>query len=90
MYLPTKGTLKKDQQRTYLMMFMPFFQIFFIKTYVVGTHLNCIDKSVQFKWVPITYAFIDKKYADCNLKTTELLDCVLIGVCAVIRSNTVF
>ena len=25
----------------------------------------------------------------CNLKTMELPDCVLIGVCAVIRSNTV-
>ena len=24
----------------------------------------------------------------CNLKTTTLLDCALIGVCAVIRSNT--
>ena len=24
----------------------------------MGTHLNCIDKSMQFKWVPITYAFI--------------------------------
>ena len=32
----------------------------FIKTYVVGTHLNCIDKSMQFKWVPTTYAFIKK------------------------------
>ena len=30
-----------------------------------------------------------KKYTACNLKTTELLDCVLIGVCAVIRLNTV-
>ena len=29
------------------------------------------------------------KYTGCNLKTTELLDCVLIEVCAVIRSNTV-
>ena len=25
----------------------------------------------------------------CNLKTTELLDCALIGVCVVIRSNMV-
>ena len=28
-------------------------------------------------------------YTDCNLKPTELLDCVLIGVCAVIRLNIV-
>ena len=61
--------------------------IFLIKAYVVGTHLNCIDKLMQFKWVPTTFAF--KKYTGCNLKTTELLDCALIGVCAVIRSNTV-
>ena len=45
---------KKDQKRTYLMMTMPFFLIFFIKAYVVGTRLNCIDKSMQFKWVPTT------------------------------------
>ena len=31
----------------------------------------------------------DKKYTACNLKTTELLDCALIGVCVVIRLNTV-
>ena len=48
-----------------------FFLIFFIKVYVVGTHLNCIDKSMQFKWVHTTYAFIKKqtkKYTGCNLK----------------------
>ena len=26
---------------------------------VVGTHLNCFDKLMQFKWVQTTYAFID-------------------------------
>ena len=31
-----------------------------IKAYVVGTHLNCIDLSMQFKWVPTTYAFKKK------------------------------
>ena len=54
----------------------------------MGTHLNCIDKLMQFKWVPTTYAFlleVDKKYIGCNLNTTELLDCALIGVCGVIR-----
>ena len=35
------------------------FVYFFIKAYVVGTHLNCIDL-MQFKWVPTTYAFIKK------------------------------
>ena len=32
---------------------------------------------------------VDKKHTGCNLKTTKLLDCALIGVCAVIRLNTV-
>ena len=43
----------------------------------MGTHNICLYKE------------IDKKYTGCNLKTTELLDCVLIGVCVVIRSNMV-
>ena len=30
------------------------FVYFFIKAYVVGTHLNCIELSMQFKWVPTT------------------------------------
>ena len=40
---------KKDQKRTYLMMTTRFFLTFFTKAYVVGTHLNCIDLSMQFK-----------------------------------------
>ena len=52
-YLP-RIHYKKDQKRMYLMMIMRvffffFFLIFFIKAYVVGTHLNCIDKLMQFK-----------------------------------------
>ena len=35
------------------------------------------------------YKEVDKKYTGCNLKTTEFLDFVLMGVCAVIRLNTV-
>ena len=35
------------------------------------------------------YEEVDKKYTGCNLKTRELLHCALIGVCAVIRLNTV-
>ena len=35
------------------------------------------------------YKEVKKKCTGCNLKTTEFLDCALIGVCAVIRSNTV-
>ena len=36
------------------------------------------------------YKVVDKRYSGCNLKAAELLDCALIGVCGVIRSNTVF
>ena len=32
--------------------------LLFIKAYIVDTHLNGLDKSRQFKWVPTTYAFI--------------------------------
>ena len=35
------------------------------------------------------YKEVDEKYTGCNLKTAELLDCALIGVCVVIKSNTV-
>ena len=90
---------KKGQQRAYLMMYMPFFLNFFIKAYIkhyksvfcgysfelhrhvdaiqMGTHNICIYKEV------------DKNCTGCNLKTMELLDCVLIEICAVIRLNTV-
>ena len=43
----------------------------------MGTHNICLFKE------------IDKNYTGHNLKTTELIYCALIGVCAVIRSNTV-
>ena len=43
----------------------------------MGAHNICLCKEA------------DKKYTACNLKTTELLECALIGVCAVIRLNKV-
>ena len=36
------------------------FVYFFINPYVMGTHLNYINLSMQFKWGPITYVFIKK------------------------------
>ena len=36
------------------------------------------------------YKNVNKKYTGYKLKTTEFHECALIGVCAVIRSNTVF
>ena len=68
----------KNQNRIYLMMIMRFFLIFFIQAYVVST------RNIYF------YKEVKKQYTGCNLKTTEFLDCALIGVRAVIRSNTVF
>ena len=75
-----------------MMLMRCMFFLLFIKAYVVGIHLNCIDLSMQFKWVThniCLYKETDKKYTGCNLKATELLDCALIGVCAVIRHNMV-
>ena len=34
------------------------------------------------------YKEVDKNYTGCNLKTTELLDCALMGACAVIIPPT--
>ena len=44
----------------------------------MSTHNICLYKEVK------------KKYTGCNLKTTEFLDRVLLGVCVVIRSNMVY
>ena len=58
-----------------LMRYMLFF-ICFIKSYVAGTHLNCLD--IRF------YKEVDKS---SWAVISEMLDCT--GVCVVIRSNTV-
>ena len=36
-----------------------------------------------------TRLYKGKNYTDCNLKTTELFECALVGVCAVIRLNII-
>ena len=68
MHLYTKGTFQKiSKGLIFNDVYAIFcFMIFFIKAHVVGTHLNCIDKSMQFKWVPTTNAFI-KKYTKSTL-----------------------
>ena len=58
---------KKDQQRTsndaYAMFLCVFFSdFFFIKVYVVGSYLNCINNLIQFKYVPTTYAVKSKQF----------------------------
>ena len=42
-------TIKRSEKDLFDDDYAIFFLIFFIKAYVVGTHLNCIDKSMQFK-----------------------------------------
>ena len=65
-----------------------FFFSFFIKAYVMGTHLKFINMSMQFKWVPTTYAFIKQQPNTILAEIWRLQNCltVLIGVHAVIRS----
>ena len=60
---PYKRTVKKFRslQITANVLFL----YFFIKAYVVGTHLNCIDLSMQFKWVLTTYAFGVGAHLNC-------------------------
>ena len=52
--------------------------IFFIKAYVVGTHLQ-VD-AIQMGTHNICLYKVDKKYTCCNLKTTEFLDYAPTGV----------
>ena len=55
---PYKCTVK--QFRSLQITASVFSRYLFIKANVVGTHMNCIDLSMQFKWVPTTCAFIKK------------------------------
>ena len=84
MHISTKGT--------YLMMFKRFLSDFLYKSICCGYpfELHRFVDAIQMGTHNIClYKEVDKKYAGCNLKTTELLDCALIGICAVLRSNTV-
>ena len=95
-YLPRKH-YKKDQKRMYLMMIMRVF--LFVFFYFLYKGICCgysfeLHRQVDAIQMSIhnicLYKEVKKKYTGCNLKTTEFLDCALIGVCAVIRLNTVF
>ena len=53
----------------------------------MGTHLNCISKSLQLIQMGthnICPYKVDKKNTGCNPKKMELLDCALVGVCVII------
>ena len=87
----TKGTLKKRSAKDLLndahAMFLCFYSDFLFKTLCCGYTL--VDAIQMGTHNICLYKEVDKKYTGWNLKNMELLDCVLIGVCAVIRSNTV-
>ena len=74
------------------MMFMGFLSDFLYKskccgyTFELHRQVDAIQMGIHNICL---YKEVDKKYTGCNLKTTELLDRALIGVCAVIRSNMV-
>ena len=74
------------------MMFLPIFSDCLYKTICCGYSFELHQQvdAIQMSTHNIClYKEVDKKYTDYNLRTTELLDCVLIGVCVVITSNTV-
>ena len=82
---------KKDQKRTFNDDYANF-SAFLYKGICCGYsfELHWLVDAIQMSTYKIClYKEVDKKYTGCNLKTTKLLDCALIGVCAVIRSNTV-
>ena len=76
---------KKDQKKI-------FFSDFLYKSICCGYSFE-LHRQVDATQMSIhnicLYKKVDKKYTGCNLKTTEFLDCALIGVCAVIGSNMV-
>ena len=86
------GYTIKNQNRIYLMIIMGFFSDFLYKgiccEYLFELHQQ-VDAIQMSTHNICLYKEVKKKYIDCNLKTTEFLDCGLIGVCVVIRSNTV-
>ena len=72
---------------------MSFFLTFFVKIICCGYSFDLhqqVDVIQMGTHNICHYKKVDKKYTGYNLKTTELLDCARIGVCAVIRLNTVY
>ena len=68
---PYKRTVKQFQSLQIIASVL--YVYFFIKAYVVDTHLNCVDKSMQFKWAPTIYAFIKKITKIKNTKSRSLI-----------------
>ena len=68
---------------------MPFFSEFLHKSICCGYSFELhrqVDAIQMGTHGICLYTEVAKQYTSCNPKSTELLDCALIGVCAVIRS----
>ena len=84
---PTKADLSNDAYAMLLFFFSWFLYESICCGYSFELHRQ-VDAIQMGSHNICLYKEVDKKYTGCNL-ITELLDCALIGVCAVIRSNTV-
>ena len=71
---------------TYSMMFMRSFFFCFLHESLCCGYSDAIQMGTHNKCL---YKEVDEKYTGCNMKTPKLLDCALIGLCVVIRPNTV-
>ena len=79
--------------KDYLMMLLRFFSDFLYKRICCGYSFELHQQvdAIQMGTRNIClYKEVNKTYTGCNLKTTEVLDCGLIGVCAIIRLNMVY
>ena len=92
----TEGTLKqrsaKDLSNDAYVMFLCFlFSDILYKSIYCGYLFELCQQveAIQISTHSICLYKVDKKYTGCNLKTTNLLDCALMEVCAVIRLNTI-
>ena len=75
-----------------LAMFCAFFSVFLYESICYGYSFDLhrqVD-AIQMGTHNICLYKVDKRYTVYNLNTTELLDCALKGVCAVIRLNMVY
>ena len=87
-----KGTLKKRSAKNLLDDVYAIFSEFLYKSICCGYSFELhrqVDAIQMGTHSICLYIEVAKQYTSCNPKSTELLDCALIGVCAVIRSNTV-
>ena len=75
------------------MMFRRFFSAFLYKSICCGYSFELhrqVDAIQMGTYNKCLYKEVYKKYTDCKMKTTKLIDCALIGAYAVIRSHTVY